>query len=43
MKDMLVELGRGTDVDKAFDKVFFRNVEQMRSDWLFSLKSGTTF
>lgn len=42
LKNVLDELGKGASVEDAFTKIYFRNVEQMRDDWLRDLKYNTT-
>lgn len=34
IKSMLEEFGSGSSADSAFEKIFCRSIEQMRSDWL---------
>jgi tetratricopeptide (TPR) repeat protein len=43
IKNMLDELHSGSNLNDAFEKVFCRSIEQMRSDWLSEMKFDTTF
>jgi tetratricopeptide (TPR) repeat protein len=43
IKNLLDELGKGSSADDAFNKIFFRNVQQMRDDWLNELKYSTAY
>jgi hypothetical protein len=39
MKYLVDELHNGATVDQAFEKAFYKNVEQMRADWIYHLKN----
>jgi tetratricopeptide (TPR) repeat protein len=38
IKNMLGELASGSTADSAFEKIYCRSIEQMRSDWLNDMK-----
>ncbi len=43
IKNMLDELHNGSNLNDAFEKIFCRSLDQMRSDWLSDMKFDTTF